>query len=34
MRGEFRRIDALLGTERAAENVARELEAILQPGTF
>lgn len=32
MKEEFRRIDGLLGTERAAENVARELEAIVWPG--
>ncbi|MFZ2055331.1 MAG: lipid-A-disaccharide synthase [Candidatus Aminicenantales bacterium] len=34
MKNEFRRIDDLLGTESAAENVARELEAIVRPGTF
>jgi lipid-A-disaccharide synthase len=32
MKEEFRRIDALLGTERAAENVARELETIVRQG--
>ena len=31
MREEFRRIDTLLGTERAALNVARELDRILPP---
>jgi lipid-A-disaccharide synthase len=34
MREEFQRIGALLGNERAAENVARELESILLPETF
>jgi lipid-A-disaccharide synthase len=34
MKEEFRRISDLLGTEGAADNVARELERIVQPRTF
>jgi lipid-A-disaccharide synthase len=34
MKEEFRRIDDLLGQEKAAENVARELESIIWPGKF
>ncbi len=34
MKEEFRRINDLLGTGGAADNVARELESIIRPGTF
>jgi lipid-A-disaccharide synthase len=33
MRAEFRRIASSLGRERASENVARELERVILPGT-